>query len=195
MAFGPHLHAFWLLSICTVALYVLLALAFPGGVTKCGDTLAHRPGITLLTGVLGGHRAPVVFILLLVTVVGIPIALVVLPISIVCRITFGKAAMYALSAARSWAARCTRPCRAPGRGHRDLFYLVPLLGGLVWILIAFLGFSCAVTTIFTLEEACAPGGDAARVARRPLPPRLPRPWPPRPSMGRWRACRPRPFRR
>jgi uncharacterized RDD family membrane protein YckC len=159
MAFGPHLHAFWLLSACTVALYVLLALIFPGGVTKCGDTLTERPGITLLTGILAVIALPVVFILLLVTVVGIPIALVVLPLSIVCFITFGKAGMYAL-VGRSILGRQVHPALAVllGVAIAICFYLVPLLGGLVWILIAFVGFSCAVTTIFTSKKPAPPAG-------------------------------------
>jgi uncharacterized RDD family membrane protein YckC len=150
IAFGPHLHLFWLLSICTVALYVLLALAFPGGVTKCGETLAHRPGITVLTGVLGIIALPVVFILLLITVVGIPIAFVVLPIGVVAAVMFGKAALYALIG-RSVLGKQAHPAMAVllGVAIIILFLLVPLLGGIIWIVLGFLGYACALTTLFT----------------------------------------------
>jgi uncharacterized RDD family membrane protein YckC len=153
LAFGPHLHVFWLLSICTIALYVLLALAFPGGVTKCGETLVQRPGITLLTGILAIIALPVVFILLLITVVGIPIALVVLPIAIVAFITFGKAAVYALIG-RS-ILKSSHPALAVLVGALILcaFYLVPVMGGILWVVVDFLGYACAVTALFASRRS------------------------------------------
>jgi uncharacterized RDD family membrane protein YckC len=174
MAFGPHLAAFWLLSACTVALYVLLALIFPGGVTKCGDTLTERPGITLLTGILAVIALPVVFILLLITVVGIPIALVVLPLSIVCFITFGKAGLYAL-VGRAIVGKQVHPVLAVlvGVAIAICFFLVPILGGLVWILIAFVGFSCAVTTLFTPKKTVPPAGTPPSAPVLPADPSAP----------------------
>jgi uncharacterized RDD family membrane protein YckC len=156
MAIGPKLHVFWLLSICMAGLYVLLALIFPGGVTKCGDTLVHRPGITFLTGILAIIALPVVFILLLITVVGIPIALIVLPIAVVCFITFGKTAIYALIG-RSIAKKA-HPALAVlvGVAVVILFYLVPVLGGILWIVVAFLGYGCAVATLFSNWKPAAP---------------------------------------
>jgi uncharacterized RDD family membrane protein YckC len=163
LAFGPHLHIFWILSVCTIALYVLLALAFPAGVTKCGETLAHRPGLTLLTGVLAIIALPVVFILLLITVVGIPIALVVLPIAIVACIVFGKAAVYALIGRAI--VKNSNPAIAALVGALVLcaFYLVPVMGGLLWIVVAFVGYACAVTALFS--------------SRKPAPPAAPGPVP------------------
>jgi uncharacterized RDD family membrane protein YckC len=171
MAFGPHLHVFWLLSACTVALYVLLALIFPGGVRKTGDALIERPGITILTGILAVIALPVVFILLLVTVVGIPIALVVLPLSIVCFITFGKAALYALFG-RSIVGKQVHPalCVLLGVAITICFYLVPIVGFLVWTLIAFLGFSCAVTTLFAPKKTAPPAGTAPAAPAAPVAP-------------------------
>jgi uncharacterized RDD family membrane protein YckC len=164
MAFGPHLHAFWFLSACTIALYVLLALVFPGGLMKCGDTLAQRPGITLLTGILAIIALPVVFILLLVTVVGIPIALVVLPLAVICFTVFGKAAVYAL-VGRSILGRQVHPALAVllGVALVILFFLVPVLGGLVWIVISFVGFACALTTLFSPKKQ-APGAGSPPAA-------------------------------
>jgi uncharacterized RDD family membrane protein YckC len=179
IAFGPHLHVFWLLSICTIALYVLLALAFPGGVTKCGETLAHRPGITVLTGVLGIIALPVVFILLLITVVGIPIAFVVLPIGVIAAIMFGKAALYALIG-RSAIGKQAHPALATlvGAIIMVLFLLVPFIGGMIWIVLAFLGYACALTTLFTPKRTVPPAGgapagtppDAPMAPASPVPP-------------------------
>jgi cytoskeletal protein CcmA (bactofilin family) len=77
LAFGPHLLFFWIINLFVVAIYLLLALIFPNGVRRCADTLEHRPGITFLTGFLAMLGMPVLFILLCVTVIGIPVALVV----------------------------------------------------------------------------------------------------------------------
>jgi uncharacterized RDD family membrane protein YckC len=156
MAFGPNMHAFWILSICTIALYVLLALAFPGGVTKCGETLAQRPGITLLTGILAIIALPVVFILLLITIVGIPIAIVVLPIAIIACITFGKAAVYALIGRAI--VKNSNPAFAVlvGALIACAFYLVPVMGGVLWVVVDFVGYACAVTALFTSRRPAAP---------------------------------------
>jgi uncharacterized RDD family membrane protein YckC len=161
LAFGPHLHVFWLLSLCTIALYVLLALAFPSGVTRCGQTLVQRPGITLLTGTLAIIALPVVFILLLITIVGIPIALIVLPIAIVVFVTFGKAAVYALIG-RS-IVKEAHPALAVLVGAAILyaFYLVPVMGGTLWIVVVFLGYACAVTTLFSSRRPAVPAATPA----------------------------------
>jgi uncharacterized RDD family membrane protein YckC len=168
MAFGPHLSAFWLLSICTVALYVLLALVFPDGVTKCGQTLVERPGIALLTGILAIIALPVVFVLLLVTIVGIPIALVVLPIGIMACVTFGKAAIYALIG-RSILGKGVHPVLAVLLGVAVVigFYLVPFVGGLLWVIMGFLGYACAVTALFSSRKPAPP---AAAPPAAPVPP-------------------------
>jgi uncharacterized RDD family membrane protein YckC len=166
MAFGPHLNVFWLLSICTVGLYILLSLIFPAAVTKCGDTLVERPGITLLTGILAIIALPVVFVLLCVTIVGIPIALVVLPISIMAFITFGKGAIYALIG-RSIVGRKVHPalCVLVGVAVIIGFFLVPILGGLLWIVLAFLGYACAVTAIFSSTKPSPPAGTPPVIPR------------------------------
>ncbi|HEY1847791.1 MAG TPA: RDD family protein [Opitutaceae bacterium] len=156
LAFGPHLHVFWLLSICTIALYVLLSLMFPAGIVRCGEMIVHRPGITILTGILAIIALPVVFILLCVTVVGIPIAFVVLPIAIVAFLLFGKAAVYSLIG-RS-ILRSVHPALGALIGALVVacFYLVPFFGGMLWVLIAFLGFSAAVSSLFISRGAGAP---------------------------------------
>jgi uncharacterized RDD family membrane protein YckC len=171
MAFGPHLTAFWLLSICTVALYILLALVFPAGVTKCGNVLVERPGITILTGILAIIALPVVFVLLCVTIVGIPIAFVVLPIGVMACVTFGKASLYALIG-RSILRKGSHPVLAVflGVGIVIGFYLVPIVGGLIWVIMAFLGYACAVTALFSSRKPAPP---VAAPPAAPVPPAPP----------------------
>jgi len=171
LAFGPHLHVFWILSICTVALYVLLALVFPGGVTKAGEALAQRPGITILTGILGIVALPVVFILIFITIVGIPVALVVLPLGVVACVVFGKSAVYALIG-RSILGKQAHPALAVLLGAALIvaFLLVPFIGGVIWVTVAFLGFACALTALFTPKKAALPATGPAPTAPSTVPP-------------------------
>ncbi|HXQ80143.1 MAG TPA: RDD family protein [Opitutaceae bacterium] len=159
LAFGPHLHLLWIASICTVAFYILLALVFPGGIRKCADTLQHRPGITFLTGILSILGMPVLFVLLLVTVVGIPVALVVLPLSVVACVAFGKAAVYSL-VGRTIMGKEAHPALAVVLGVAVMLvlYLIPVLGLMLWFLVGFLGFACALTALFTSTKPAPPAG-------------------------------------
>ena len=173
LAIGPHLHLFWILSVCTIALYVLLSLMFPAGVVRCGDMITRRPGITLLTGILSIIALPVIFVLLCVTVVGIPIALVVLPIAIVCFLLFGKAAVYSLIGRSIF--KSVHPALGAliGALLAVCFYLVPFFGGMVWVIVAFLGFSAAVSGLFISRQPAAgspPPPAAPAPMAAPVPP-------------------------
>jgi uncharacterized RDD family membrane protein YckC/cytoskeletal protein CcmA (bactofilin family) len=153
LAFGPHLHFLWLFNFCLIALYAVLALLFPGGIKKCGDTLAQRPGITFLTGFLVVLGLPVLFILLCVTIVGIPVALVVLPLGVLASVVFGKAAVYAF-VGQAIGGKQMHPSLAVLLGSvvALVLYLIPFLGLALWMLVAFVGFSCALTALFTSSK-------------------------------------------
>jgi uncharacterized RDD family membrane protein YckC len=156
LAIGHHLAIFWFFNACFIALYVLLAMLFPTGARKCGETLARRPGITFLTGILGMIATPVVFILLCVTVVGIPVALLVLPLAILCCVVFGRASIYAL-VGRAIIGKEGHPALATLVGALVFvaIYLIPVLGIMVWIVMAFLSFACSVTALVAPEKAPA----------------------------------------
>jgi uncharacterized RDD family membrane protein YckC/cytoskeletal protein CcmA (bactofilin family) len=162
VGFGPHMHLFWMANIVLIALYIALVAVFPGGITKCADTLERRPGITFLTGFLAMLGMPVLFILLLVTVVGIPVALIVLPLGAIACTLFGKAALYSFIG-RSILGRQRRLVLATLVGILVIlaFYLVPFLGLALWFLVAFLGFSCALATLFSPGASVAPAPAAA----------------------------------
>jgi uncharacterized RDD family membrane protein YckC len=172
LAFGPHLHFLWLANVCLIAIYALLALLFPGGIKKCGETLAQRPGITFLTGFLTLIGLPVLFILLCVTIVGIPVALVVLPLGIVASVIFGKAAVYAF-VGHAIAGKQVHPSLAVllGAVVAVVLYLVPIIGLALWMLVGFVGYSCALTTLFSSSKAAPaavpPAAPAASVT--PVP--------------------------
>jgi uncharacterized RDD family membrane protein YckC len=158
---GEHSFGIWMVGLLMFALCILLALAFPAGVTKCGDTLAHRPGITFLTGILALLALPILFVLLLITVVGI----LILPLCVAGFIIFGKAAIYAL-VGRSIVGKQHPVVVATlvGGVLFTLFYFVPFLGGALWLLTSFLGFACVLTTLYTTATTPA----AAAVVAPPV---------------------------
>jgi len=158
-AIGPSLHLLWIANLCIVAFYAILALLFPGGIRKCADTIEHRPGIVFLTGILSVLAMPVLFILLLVTVVGIPVALVVLPLSVLVCTLFGKAALYAF-VGRSIVGKQVHPALALLVGVAIFIALgfIPILGLMIWCLVSFVGFACALTTLFASTKPAPPAG-------------------------------------
>jgi uncharacterized RDD family membrane protein YckC len=170
-AVGEHLLVFSLFGLLMLGLCLLISLAFPGGVARCGETLTHRPGITFLTGILGILALPILFVLLLITIVGIPVDIVVLPLALVSCILFGKAAIYSL-VGRSILGRQSPVVLATLVGGL-LFvalYFVPFLGGALWLVVAFLGFSCVLTTLFTYSRTPAPVAAAPTPAIPPVVP-------------------------
>jgi len=167
-AFGPHLHLLWIANLCIVAFYVVLALLFPGGIRKCGDTLERRPGVVFLTGFLAVLGMPVLFILLIVTIVGIPVAFVVLPLAITACILFGKAALYSF-VGRKIVGEQMHPVLALLVGAAVFIALcfIPILGLMLWFLVTFLGFACALTALFTSSKPATPAGTPPAVAAQP----------------------------
>ena len=178
VALGAHLHWLWMASVGLAAFYVLLALVFPNGIRKCGETLSQRPGTTFLVGFLGVLGLPVLFVLLLVTVVGIPVAIVVLPLAAIACVIFGKAAVCAL-VGRSVAGRQLHAALAVAIGAAIFLalYFVPFLGGALFLLVAFVGFACALTTLIlsgrpALPPAASPAAPLAAPGAAAAPPPL-----------------------
>jgi uncharacterized RDD family membrane protein YckC len=134
---------------------------FPKGVEKCADTLAHRPGLTILTGVLGVIAVPIIWILLAITVVGI----FVVPIAVFCTVLYGRAAINYLIG-RPLVGKISPPALATLLGGLIicLFYLIPFVGFLVVALLNFLGFAAGITTML------APAREAVAVRPAPVAP-------------------------
>jgi uncharacterized RDD family membrane protein YckC len=182
LALGHHLHVFWLINACFVVLYVLLVLLFPEGARKCGETLAKRPGITFLTGVLAMIALPVVFVLLCITVVGIPVALIVLPLAVMSCMVFGRASIYAL-VGRAIVGKEQHPALAVLVGALVvmLVYLIPVIGIALWIVVGFLGFACALMTLMTTTKAPAVPGAPPVIPVPPVVGAAPAPGVPEPT--------------
>jgi uncharacterized RDD family membrane protein YckC len=144
---------------------VLLALIFPEGIRRTGTALAARPGTVVLTTFLAPLALPFLFILLCVTVVGLPLALVGIPLGVFACAYFGRAAIYHLIG-RGLTQGRAGPALSVLLGALlcVLAYRIPLVGILLAIGLSFLGFGCAVTALlFAVRPAAAP-------AAPPVPP-------------------------
>lgn len=171
LAIGPGLIWQWILTAFTLAFYALLALVFPGGIRKCGDALVRRPGAVIGSSILTMLALPVMFVLLLITIVGIPVALLFLPASVVLGVMFGKAALYAL-VGRAVSNDRLHPALSVlvGAVPFVLLFLVPVAGLMLWMLISLLGLGCVVTTLFSSEKkSVSPGPAAPTVANVAMP--------------------------
>jgi uncharacterized RDD family membrane protein YckC len=165
----------WVFALVSLALYALLALVFPGGVRRCGDTLVQRPGLAIGTAFLALLAVPLMFVLLLITIIGIPVAVFALPCAIIAGMIFGKASIYALIG-RGLSGDRLPPAAAVLVGGLlcVLCYFVSYLGMILALLLSILGFGCVVATLLA-----ARGTPPA--AFSPPPPVAPTPVPAAPA--------------
>ena len=149
LAIGAGLGWLWFVTGFSIAFYALLGLVFPRRICACGDKLVQEPGLVILSAVLATLALPVLFVLLCITVIGIPVALLVLPAGCVVIAMFGKAAIYGLIGRKLTGERF-HPVVAViiGAVLFVLLYLLPVIGLLLAFLVWFLGFGCAVLLMF-----------------------------------------------
>jgi uncharacterized RDD family membrane protein YckC/cytoskeletal protein CcmA (bactofilin family) len=150
--------AAWVCLLMALAFYALLGLVFPQATRRCGDSLAHRPGLSLLTALLAILALPIVFILLCITVIGIPIALLALPLGVIGAVIFGKAAVFGLIGRNLGGAHLSSGLAVlVGGALCSLFYVFPVAGIALSLVLGFLGFGCAVLTLLSsFQRAPAP---------------------------------------
>ncbi len=165
LAFGAHLGWLWIVTAFSIAFYALLGLLFPKKIATTGDKLIEEPFYVILAAMLSILALPVMFVLLCITIIGIPVALLVLPVATLLSAMFGKAAIYGLVGRKLTGDRF-HPAFAVLFGGLlfILLYLVPVLGGILTLLVWFLGFGCAVLAMFGREKK-----PAAPVVPAPVP--------------------------
>jgi len=169
--------ALWILDVIFIGFGTLLALVFPGGIRRCGDLLAQRPGLAILTALLALLALPLLFILLGITVIGIPVAILLLPLGFLAAVVFGTAAVYALIG-RGLGRDRLHPALAVlvGGALCALFNLIPVLGVLVLIGLWTLGLGSAVAALLAFAQL-------AKTPAAPSPPPLQTPPPPAPPVS------------
>jgi uncharacterized RDD family membrane protein YckC len=169
----------WLVVPVLMALgfYALLALVFPGGIRRTGDMLVQRPGAVVLSALLTFMALPVLFVLLLITVVGIPVALLGLPVGIILGAVFGKAAIYGLVGRKLMQDRASMPVAVLVGGIVfALLFAAPVVGLALWVLTAALGLGCSIAALLT-------AGKSPATPTLPVVPFAPQPTPAMAAMG------------
>jgi uncharacterized RDD family membrane protein YckC len=94
LAFEPELGWAWGIAFGFLLFYVVIALMFDRSVTRCVEVLETQPGQSTVASILTVLCTPVVFVLLIVSVIGI----VVVPfagMALIVAALFGKAVMLA----------------------------------------------------------------------------------------------------
>src|SRR5258706_1353750 len=122
LAFAPGLGWAWSMAGCFLAIYPLIALLFPTGVTRCVRTMEEQPGPPVLAALLTFLLKPIVFLLILVTVVGA----VLLPF--LCFALF-IAGLFGKAVALAWIGRRLIPQR--DAEHAPPPVLAVLVGGVI----------------------------------------------------------------
>ena len=158
---GPYSRWVWLANMLILALYALVALIFPKGIRRCGDTLIERPGASILTAFLAILFLPILFVLLLVTIIGIPVAILLLPVCVVVLMMFGKASFYALIG-RLISRDRLHPSAAVFVGGLIclVFFVIPFVGLALSLLLSLLMMGCGIVAIFSSMKKPAPAPQA-----------------------------------
>ncbi len=152
LAIAPGLGWAWGFAFTFFALYLLIALLFPKGIEQCVRTMEEQPGRSVLASILTVLAKPIVFVLLVVTVIGI--ALVpFLVLGLFIAGLFGKAVALAwigrriLRVGRDGAARPPVLSVLIGGVAVLLLYMVPVLGFVLYKALAILGLGIVVYTL------------------------------------------------
>jgi uncharacterized RDD family membrane protein YckC/cytoskeletal protein CcmA (bactofilin family) len=152
LAFAPGLAWAWELAAVYLAGYLLIALLFPTAMQNCLETMARRPGRSVLAAILAVPLKYIAFILLAVTGVGV-LLMPFLGIALWLGGALGKAVAFA------WIGRRLLP-RTESREAGPLvlatlvgalvatvFYVVPFVGFFVYKALAVLGLGIVAYTL------------------------------------------------
>lgn len=166
LAIAPGLGWAWTLAVLALLSYLLTAAMAPRAVARCVTTMETSPGYSLLAALLATLASPILFVLLVITVIGM-VAIPFLGIALLCVSFFGKLVMLA------WIGRrITSSVRSDSSAHAVLatliggvivtaLYLVPIVGFIVYKLLGFIGFGVVVyTLILMFKQRRQAGGDS-----------------------------------
>jgi len=169
LAFVPGIGWAWTLAFVALVLYLFAALLFGPAVERCVSTLEKHPGQSLLTMLLTIIATPIVFVVLLVTVIGI-VAVPFLAMALWLSQIFGKLVLLA------WIGRrFVKPVSASGATTHTalavligglivmLLYVIPVLGFITYKLLGLIGLGAVIYTLLLLmqERRAATAGAAA----------------------------------
>ncbi len=144
----------WVVAFCFLGVYVLIGLLFPTGVQKCNVTLTTRPGMSVVTALLAMLLAPVVIVLLSITVIGVA-AVPFVVVGLFVASLFGKAVLLAWLGSKVTRLLGDGPLAHPavtilvGGFILLLIYVMPILGFLVLKMTDVLGLGVVVLTVIS----------------------------------------------
>jgi len=169
LAIAPGLGWAWGFAFTFFALYLLIAVLFPKGIEQCVRTMEEQPGRSVLASILTVLAKPIVFVLLVVTVIGI--ALVpFLALGLFVAGLFGKAVALAwigrriLRVARDDVAHPPVLSVLIGGVAVLLLYMVPVLGFVLYKTLAILGLGIVVYTLILNSRGARETAAAAQRA-------------------------------
>ena len=176
LALAPGLGWAWVLALSFLGLYLLIALLFPKSIEQCLRTIDAQPGRTALAALLTFVCKPFVFLLIIVTVVGI-ILIPFLAFGLFVAGLFGKAVVFAWLGRRVLPARNDQQQTPPvlavlvGGMIALLLYMVPILGFLTYKGLDILGLGIVVYTLIqSFQASRAPAAPAPAPAAAPPAP-------------------------
>jgi uncharacterized RDD family membrane protein YckC len=149
---APQVGFVWIIAGVFFLFYLFVATVFPQPVQACVNVLNQRPVTTVLMGILTKILVPVVFLILVVTVIG----LVVVPFLVAALFVgavVGKIAILeclGLHVGRPLGSGFQKPLVALLIGSilLTLVYMVPILGMLTYTIFGVWGLGCAATAAF-----------------------------------------------
>ena len=172
LAFEPGLGWAWGVAFGFLLFYVVIALMFDRGVTRCVETLETQPGQSVVASLMAVVLVPVAFLLLVISVVGI----VIVPfagMAMVVASLFGKAV--ALAAIGRRVTRFTGVAPFSHIAFATLvggliamaLYVIPVIGFIAYKLLGVIGLGVvAYTILLTIRERSA---NRARVVAAAAP--------------------------
>lgn len=161
---APQPGWYWIFPGVFLLFYLLIAVAIPRPVAACVNELTERPATTFLIGLLMKLLVPLVMIILAITGIG----MIVIPFvwaAVFIAGLIGKVALFEYLGRKIlnlFGVTVARPVLALLAGFAivTLFYLVPLLSLLIYLLVGLWALGAAVTATFN-------------GARKEMPPRPP----------------------
>ena len=94
LAFEADLGWAWAIAFGFLLFYVVIALLFDRSVTRCVETLETQPGQSVVASIMAVLGVPVLFVLLIVSIIGI-VMVPFVGMALMCAALFGKAVMLA----------------------------------------------------------------------------------------------------
>jgi uncharacterized RDD family membrane protein YckC len=172
---APQLGWLWAITGIMLAVYLLIAIAFPRPVQACVDEITRRPVTTVLMGLLTKILVPFVFLILVATGVGL-FVIPFLVIALMCAGMIGKIALlqyFGQQIGRQFnLAVIQKPLAAFLLGWviLTLLYLVPVLGFIVYTLVGLWALGAVILAMFNGRRREMPEKTAAPPPESSPPP-------------------------